>query len=141
MRVVAAGPGDAALVDGAAGLFDGPPRPEWTDAFLAEPGHHLLLAVEGDRPVGFVTGVEMVHPDKGRELFVYELGTDEGHRRRGIAGALLRALEDVAVSRGCHGLWVSTEPDNVAALATYRSAGYEREESVTLTRRLAPTRP
>ncbi len=36
---------------------------------------------------------------------------------------LTSALADLAVARGCYGMWVSTEADNIAALATYRSAG------------------
>jgi ribosomal protein S18 acetylase RimI-like enzyme len=136
VRIVRVGPDQAGLVADASALFDGPPRPEWTEAFLTEPGHHLLLAVDGDRPVGFVTGVELVHPDKGRELFVYELGTLEAHRRRGVAAALLRALAEIAVDRDCYGLWVSTEPDNEAALATYRAAGFTAEPAVVLERSL-----
>jgi hypothetical protein len=37
--------------------------------------------------------------------------------------ALVRALGDLARARGCYGMWVGTEPDNAAALATYRAAG------------------
>ncbi|WP_235511490.1 N-acetyltransferase [Agromyces sp. Root81] len=70
--------------------------------------------------VGFVSGVEMRHPDKDAEMFVYELGVDEAWRRRGIAKALLLALRDVAVQLGCRGMWTGTERDNAAALATYR---------------------
>ena len=35
---------------------------------------HLLMALEDERPVGFVTGIETVHPDKGTEMYLYELG-------------------------------------------------------------------
>ena len=66
----------------AAGLFDRELRPEAVERFAADPDHHLLLAVEGDAVVGFVSGVEMTHPDKGPEMFVYELGVDPEARNR-----------------------------------------------------------
>lgn len=56
-------PGDDALVLAAPELFDGPPTGEATATFLARDGHHLLMAFDGRRAVGFVTGVEMTHPD------------------------------------------------------------------------------
>jgi ribosomal protein S18 acetylase RimI-like enzyme len=58
------------------------------------------------------------------EFFVYELGVDEEYRGRGVATALLLAVEALARDRGCDGLWVATEPDNVAAWATYERAGF-----------------
>jgi ribosomal protein S18 acetylase RimI-like enzyme len=84
-----------------------------------------LLAIEdeGDRPVGFISGVETTHPDKGTEMFLYELSVTEAHRNRGIGKALVTALADLARAQGCYGMWVGTEPDNTAALATYRAAG------------------
>ena len=118
---------------GAAHLFDGPPNRDWTEDFLGRPGHHLLMAFVDGAAVGFVSGVEMVHPDKPVEMFVYELGVDATFRRRGIATALLRALESVAREDGQRGLWVVTEPDNHAARATYAAVGAEVDETVTFT--------
>jgi ribosomal protein S18 acetylase RimI-like enzyme len=139
MEIEVLGPGDVARVLAAADLFDEEPTEAWTTAFLAREGHHLVMAFEGGRAVGFVTGVETIHPDKGIELFLYELGVDEAFRRRGIARALLDRIEAIAVDEGCRGMWVATEPDNVAALATYRSANYEPPEPcVVLERALEP---
>jgi [ribosomal protein S18]-alanine N-acetyltransferase len=76
-----------------------------------------------DRPVGFVSGVEMTHPDKGTEMFLYELNVRPDHRNRGVGRALVRALADVARTNGCYGMWVLTDSGNAAALAAYRAAG------------------
>jgi ribosomal protein S18 acetylase RimI-like enzyme len=65
----------------------------------------------------------MTHPDKGTEMFLYELGVAEQHQRQGVGRALVDALRAIAVERGCYGMWVLTDDDNVAALATYRAAG------------------
>jgi ribosomal protein S18 acetylase RimI-like enzyme len=117
------GPGDDAAVLAAGHLFDDPPRPDATATFLASPTHHLLIAYVADEPAGFVTGVETTHPDKGTEMFLYELGVGEEFRGRGIGTALTDALAELARERGCYGMWVSTEPDNAAARATYTAAG------------------
>jgi ribosomal protein S18 acetylase RimI-like enzyme len=119
---------DAAAVHEAADLFDSPPLPDATEKFLTLPGHHLLLAYDGDRAVGMITGVELTHPDKGTEMFVYELGVAADARRRGVGSALVGALAELARERGCYGMWVSTERDNVAAHRTYRKAGADEEE-------------
>ena len=116
-------PGDDALVHAATALFDDEPEPAATARFLAAGDHHLLLAYVDERPVGFVTGVETTHPDKGTEMFLYELGVDEAFRRRGIGTALVAALRDLAAERGCYGMWVLTDADNVAALGAYEAAG------------------
>lgn len=111
-------------------LFDEAPSTDLTADFLARAGHHLLIASVDGEPAGFVSGVEIAHPDKRVEMFVYELGVDEAFRRRGVATALLRALDDVAESLRCRGSWVITEPDNVEARATYAKVGAEAETSV-----------
>src|SRR5512132_3071667 len=91
-----------AEVQAAAHLFDDPPERAATDRFLASATHHLLFAYVGSEPVGsepvdrepvgFVSGVEETHPDKGTEMFLYELAVDESARNRGIGRALVRAL-------------------------------------------------
>jgi ribosomal protein S18 acetylase RimI-like enzyme len=126
------GPADVDRVLAASSLFDGPARRDATVRFLTEPTHHLLLATEAGRPVGFVTGVETTHPDKGTEMFLYELAVDEATRGRGIGRALVEALATLAVDRGCYGMWVSTEADNEAAIRTYRAAGAGAPEPFVL---------
>ncbi|MBC6466743.1 GNAT family N-acetyltransferase [Actinomadura alba] len=115
-------------VEAAGHLFDEPPLEEPTRRFLADAGHHLLLAYEDGVPAGMITGVEMTHPDKGTEMFVYELGVDEPYRRRGIAAALVAALADLARERGCYGMWVITDEGNTAARRTYQRFAKEEED-------------
>jgi aminoglycoside 3-N-acetyltransferase I len=118
------GTADEAAVHAAAFLFDDAPLPEATRRFLSEPTHHLLIAYEaGGRPLGFVSGVETTHPDKGTEMFLYELGVDDAARGRGVGRSLVEALAALARARGCHGMWTGTETGNVAARRTYEGAG------------------
>ena len=123
--IVRVAQGDEHVVFAGGGLFDGAPTEAATAKFLASEGHHLLVALDADgtTPVGFISGVETTHPDKGTEMFLYELSVAPAHRNRGIGRELVEALAELARSRGCYGMWVGTEPDNAAALATYRAAG------------------
>ncbi|MER5385840.1 GNAT family N-acetyltransferase [Streptomyces sp. NPDC006465] len=113
-------------------LFDHPVRPEWARRFLDTRGHHLYLAYEGEVPVGFISGVETVHPDKGTEMFLYELAVAEAFRRRGTGRALIRELSALARERGCYGMWVGVDTGNDVALATYRSAGGKDDGTCTV---------
>lgn len=119
---------DAAAVHLAADLFDAPPLAAATERFLADPTHHLLFAYdEAGRAVGMISGVETTHPDKGTEMFIYELGVAPAARLQGVATELVRTLGEIARKNGCYGMWVATEPDNHAAKATYRKAGANEE--------------
>jgi len=123
LEIRALGPGDDAAVVAAQHLFDGPAKADATARFLAEPGSHLLVAYVDGAPAGFVSGVEVTHPDKGTEMFLYELAVDEAHRRRGHGRALVAALGALACKRGCTGMFVFVDDDNEAGRAVYRSAG------------------
>jgi GNAT superfamily N-acetyltransferase len=134
MRIARLRPGDEALLLSGAALFDNPPTEAWTREFLARPGHHLLFALADEEPIGFVSGVETMHPDKGTEMFLYELDVAEAHRNRGVGRALVGALADLARELGCYGMWVATDADNGAALRAYGAAGAgPPEEFVMLT--------
>ena len=122
MEIRALRPGDDRLVTAASHLFDAPAEPAATARFLAEDGHHLLLAYEDGRAVGFVSGVEVTHPDEGTEMFLHELAVDEPARRHGIGRALVERLAAVAREAGCYGMWVVTDHDNDAR-ATYEGTG------------------
>ncbi|HUC23537.1 MAG TPA: GNAT family N-acetyltransferase [Streptosporangiaceae bacterium] len=116
-------------VQAAQALFDRRPRPEATDRFLADDRHHLLIAYLDGVPAGMITGVEMTHPDKGTEMFLYEMGVGEPFRGQGIGKALVSAIADLARERGCYGMWVLTEEENLAAQATYSRAGGNLEQT------------
>ena len=113
-------PGDEEVVRALA-TYDGAGDPE---ALLADPRTLVLVAFEGERPVGFVLAHELPrrHGERAK-LFVYEVDVAESHRRRGIASALLARLAELARERGIRTGFVLTEPGNGPANALYRSAG------------------
>lgn len=123
MRIERLGPGDEEKVAAAEELFDGPANGDAAHHFLNSPDHHLLIAYADGEPAGFVSGVEMTHPDKGTEMFLYELGVGESYRRQGVATVLVGALKELAREKGCYGMWVLCDDDNEAAIKTYRKVG------------------
>jgi ribosomal protein S18 acetylase RimI-like enzyme len=132
MEIVRLGIDDQDVVAAMSDLFDAPAVPEHTERFLRDDGHHLLVAREKSEIAGFVTGVEMTHPDKGTEMFLYELAVAERWQRQGVGRSLVDALAQLARSHGCYGMWVLTDDDNEAALATYASAGGARSAQTML---------
>lgn len=62
-------------------------------------------------------------PDKGTEMFVYELAVDLNAQGMGVGRSLVTALADIAKHQGCHGMWVLADQDNAAAIRTYAAAG------------------
>jgi ribosomal protein S18 acetylase RimI-like enzyme len=118
------GPGD----DAVAARLATYPGPADRAELLTDARAFFLVAFDEDEPVGFVLAHELPrrHGDPSK-LFVYEVGVEETHRRRGIATALLGELASLARERGIASGFVPAEPDNDAANALYESAGGTNE--------------
>jgi ribosomal protein S18 acetylase RimI-like enzyme len=117
-------PGSESRVKAAEGLFDHSVDLEATQRFLADAANVLLIAYEEGLPAGFVSGTALSHPDYAEpEMFLNELAVDEAFQGRGIGRALVVELWQIAQSRGCRGMWVLTDDDNIAANKVYSAAG------------------
>jgi ribosomal protein S18 acetylase RimI-like enzyme len=60
-------------------------------------------------------------------MLLYSLDVADHARRRGYGARLVTTFVDHARQTGCTEVWVLTDDKNPAALATYRSAGGERD--------------
>ncbi|HTQ12328.1 MAG TPA: GNAT family N-acetyltransferase [Rhizomicrobium sp.] len=116
---------EAALARAAPEVFDNAVDPALAREFLADPHHHIAVALDRGVVVGFASGVDYVHPDKPRELFVNEVGVAPTHRGQGIGKRVVAALLDHGRAVGCKVAWVLTDRDNKAARALYESCGAE----------------
>jgi ribosomal protein S18 acetylase RimI-like enzyme len=114
---------EAVLMNVAPEVFDNPIDPELTREFLADPRHHIAVAIDDGLVVGFASGVHYVHPDKPPELWINEVGLAPTHQRRGLGKAVLNALLEVGRAHKCTAAWVVTDRTNIAAMALYSSAG------------------
>ncbi len=58
------------------------------------------------------------------EMHLLNVTVAPSFRRRGLAIALMQALEDEAVQRNARKLWLEVRPSNVEALALYARLGF-----------------
>lgn len=121
-------PNDEAIAEEACRLFGETgtldPQP-----FLNSPGAHLFVAEQAGSLVGWVYGHELVHPDGERTMLLYALDVAETAQGHGHGRALVEAFVAHARSLGNTEVWVLTDDDNDAALATYAAAGGRRNET------------
>ncbi len=118
-------PGDeAVLARVGPGVFDGPVDAEATRRYLADPAHHLAVAIDGGVVVGFVSAVRYFHPDRpAPAMWINEVGVASTHRERGIGKAVLGELLVAARALGCAEAWVLTDRSNRPAMRLYASMG------------------
>jgi GNAT superfamily N-acetyltransferase len=105
-------------------VFDNPVIPASAAEFLADPRHHISVAIADGIIVGFASAVCYVHPDKpSPEFWINEVGVAESHQGKGLAKQIMACLLNKARQLGCAEAWVLTEQDNAAAKRLYQSAG------------------
>lgn len=129
------GPDDAAVLEHVErGVFDNPVDPRWSAEFLADPRHHLAVAIDEEtgQVVGMASGVHYVHPDKPPELWVNEVGVAPTYQNRGIGRRALRTLLEHARTLGCREAWLGTDQSNAAARRMYAAAGGVEERELTV---------
>ncbi|WP_225770180.1 GNAT family N-acetyltransferase [Inquilinus sp. Marseille-Q2685] len=108
----------------------GPSRsPELLAGLIAGPGSTILVAEDGSALAGLATLVERtipanpVRPER-RIVEIDNLVVMPTHRRRGIAGLLLRHAESWARGRGIGALELGVWEFNAGAFACYEAAGF-----------------
>ena len=122
IRVLRAGD-EEVLKNVADEVFDNPIDPDLTREFLGDPRHHIAVAIDDGRVVGFASALHYVHPDKPPELWINEVGVAPTHHRRGLAKAVMKAVFEVGRAHRCATAWVLTDETNEAARALYSSLG------------------
>ena len=128
-----ADPGDAAALADSVDVFDHPVDAALAAEFLADPRHHLALAIEDGRIVGMASGVHYIHPDKSPELWINEVGVAPAAQGRGIGRRVLQVLLDHGRALGCHEAWLLTDDSNTPARRLYASAGGRESQQIMIT--------
>jgi ribosomal protein S18 acetylase RimI-like enzyme len=122
---------DAAILHRVAvDVFDEPVNAKRLAAYLAEPGHLMIVALAGAEVVAQCAAVIHRHPDKPTELYIDEVGVAPAFQRQGIARRLLDEMFALGKALGCEEAWVGTEHDNHPARRLYASRGAEAEPFV-----------
>src|SRR5690242_17437075 len=122
------GPDDGVVLQHVApDVFDNPIDARWSAEFLADPRHHLAVAIDDGLVMAMASALHYVHPDKPPELWVNEVGVAPTHQGRGIGRQTLAALLAHAKTLGCREAWVLTSADNGAARRMYAAVGGREE--------------
>jgi GNAT superfamily N-acetyltransferase len=108
--------------DYAAELRDGESRVREATVLVAELDGRVVGSVTAALPGSAYS--EIARPD---ELEVRMLGVADDVRRRGIADALMQAVEEMARQRGLGGVILSTAPTMHGAHRLYERRGYVRQ--------------
>ena len=87
----------------------------------------FLVAIDEDMLVGTVMG-----GFDGHRGWVYYLGVDPVHQRRGIGTALMKQVESKLLNRGCPKLNLQIRIDNQDVQAFYENLGYITEDRVSM---------
>lgn len=96
--------------------------------FLSDPARYLILAVEGGRVAGSLSGYALRPPQRREPQFLlYEIDVRPECRKRGIGRALVEAFIAEARAAGASEVWVLTNQSNRAAMALYARCGLRRE--------------
>ncbi|EZQ17104.1 AAC(3)-I family aminoglycoside 3-N-acetyltransferase [Pseudomonas sp. G11-1] len=94
------------------------------DSFLA------LVALEGTDVVGGLAAYELKKFEQERsEIYIYDLAVSSGHRRKGIATALIETLRVLAADRGAYVIFVQADTgvEDEPAIALYTKLGLREE--------------
>lgn len=119
------------LLDSVApGVFDEPIRQDRLSVYLQNSLNWMAVALMGDQVVGQCMCVVHHHPDKETELYLDEIGTAEGWRRKGIAWALMQAVFERTDKAEIEEIWLGTEADNIPAQKLYEKTGATGEPAL-----------
>lgn len=118
-------PGDEAVLSRVAlDVFDDPIVESSAWEFHNDPRHRLVVAIDDDLVVGFVSAVIYIHPDKSApEMWINEVSVAPTHQGQGISRWLMQQMLKEAKGSGCQEAWVLTERRNDAAKGLYKSVG------------------
>jgi aminoglycoside 6'-N-acetyltransferase I len=120
------------LMNAAEDVFDNPVDESYAREFLADPRHHIVVALIDDAVIGFASAVHYIHPDKPPELWINEVGVAAAHQGKGVGKAMMVEMLRLGRRFGCANAWVLTDKNNTAANRLYKSVGgrFSEEETV-----------
>lgn len=106
------------------------PSADYLERLLAGDSFVALVAMENEEVVGGIAAYELRKFEQERsEFYIYDLAVSPGHRRRGIATALIEKLKTIAKARGAYVIFVQADTgvEDEAAIALYTKLGVREE--------------
>jgi aminoglycoside 3-N-acetyltransferase I len=133
------GPADLTCMEGMSTMFahafDDPasytaarPTRAYLASLLAGDTFIAIAAVSGATVVGGLAAYTLRKFEQERsEIYIYDLAVAAGHRRRGVATALIERLKEVARERGAYVIYVQADLGDDAAIALYTQLGVRED--------------
>ncbi len=104
------------------------PDDAYLGGLLASPTFVAIVAIDGDAVVGALAGYVLAKFEQARsEFYIYDLAVAEGHRRHGIATAMIQSLRRLAVERGIYVIYVQADHGDDPAAALYTRLGLRED--------------
>jgi aminoglycoside 3-N-acetyltransferase I len=104
------------------------PSDAYLRRLLAKPHFIALAAMAGDAVIGGLAAYELEKFEQARsEIYIYDLAVREDQRRRGVATALIRALQAIARERRACAIFVQADPGDDPAIHLYESLGTRKD--------------
>lgn len=117
-----------AEVFGEEGYHGPPPSRDHLHRLLSDEKFMALTAWADGEMIGALAAYEMVKFEAERsEIYIYDLAVREEHRRRGVATALIEALQPIARGKGAWVIMVQADPIDAPAVALYDKLGTREE--------------
>ena len=105
------------------------PSDAYLETLLAKQHVIPIVALSEGEVVGGLVAYQIDKFERARsEIYIYDLAVAEGHRRQGIATALIERLRDIAAERGAWVIYVQADLGDEPAIALYTKLG--RREDV-----------
>lgn len=118
-----------------------PPTEAYLEGLLAKEHVVVLVAMAGETVIGGLVAYELEKFERmRREIYIYDLAVDAGHRRRSVATALIGHLRGIAAERGAWVIYVQADHGDDPAIALYDKLG-TREEVLHFDITVAPDPP
>ena len=107
---------------------DARPSQQYLQTLLASEYFIALVALHGAEVVGGLAAYELRKFEQARsEIYIYDLAVAAGHRRRGVATALILELKRVAAERGAWVVYVQADLGDDPAVALYTKLGVRED--------------
>jgi aminoglycoside 3-N-acetyltransferase I len=100
------------------------PDDDYVRRLLSSENFLCIVARSGSTVVGGLTGYVLPKFEQARsEFYIYDLAVDAGHRRRGVATAMIDEVKRVAAERGFYVIFVQADYEDEPAIALYTKLG------------------
>lgn len=105
-----------------------PPSDAYLENLLGKDHVFALVTIAGDDVLGGLVAYELEKFEQARrEIYIYDLAVREGHRRQGIATALIEHLREIGAQRGAWVIFVQADYGDEPAIALYQKLGVREE--------------